>query len=108
MTVLDFSRTLSVTDAAARGVAGLVKDAEAGHDILVERRGVPVAAVVSTRQLEAIRHLEADLRDAVLVLTRMATDSGVRAPLDEAITAFGYTRAELEAELAADLAAGRE
>ncbi len=107
VTILASPRTVSVTDATARGVAGLIKDAE-GADIVVSRHGRPVAAVVSTRHLEEMRHLEADLLDVALVLVRAATDSGVRSSVDEAISTFGFDRAELAAELAADLAAGRE
>jgi hypothetical protein len=44
----------------------------------------------------------------VLLLARVATDTGVRTDLDDAISAFGFDRSELEAELDADLAAGRE
>jgi prevent-host-death family protein len=106
--VIPATRTISVTDAAARGVAGLIKDAEAGADIIVSRRGKPVAAVVSTRQLDQLRSLESDLRDAALVIIRAATDTGLRSSLDDAIAAFGFKRAELESELDADLAAGRE
>lgn len=51
--------------------------------------------------------LEVDLRETALILSRAATDTGDRTDLDEAITAFGFDRAELEAELDADLAAGR-
>jgi hypothetical protein len=38
----------------------------------------------------------------------MATDTGVGVELDQIISEFGFDRAELEAELDADLAAGRE
>ena len=102
------THTLSVTEAASRGVAGLVKDAESGDDVVVARHGRAVAAVVSMSHLQRIHSLEADLRDAALVLARAATDSGLRGSLDEAITSFGFDRAELEAEVAADQAAGRE
>ena len=98
---------ISVTDANARGVAGLIKDAEAGVDVIVTRRGKPVAAVVSTRQLEQIRTLEGDVLDAALAIVRAATDTGLRGSLDDTIAAFGFNRVELEAELDADLAAGR-
>lgn len=107
MALIDYSHPISVTEAASRGVAGLIMDAEAGADVVVSRRGQPVAAVVSTRQLDQLRSLEGDLRDAALVIVRAATDSGVRGSLDEAISAFGFNRADLEAELDADLAAGR-
>lgn len=99
---------VSVTDAAGRGVPGLVREAEQGHDIVVARRGQPVAAVISIKRLERLRDLEADLRSATLVLTRAMTDDGSRHELGDVISSFGFDRAELEAELAADLAAGRE
>ena len=38
-------------------------------------------------------------------MARLATDSGARTDLDEAIEQFGLTRAELEAELALDITA---
>jgi prevent-host-death family protein len=101
------AETISVTAASARGVAGLVRDAEDGHDVVVARRGEPVAAIVGMTRLAQLRELEQDLRSAALVLARAATDSGARVSLDEAIAAFGFDRAELEAELDADLAAGR-
>jgi len=98
------SNTVSVSDANARGVSGLLKDAESGSDVVVARHGRPVAAIVGIRRLEEIADLEADLRSAALVLARAATDNGVRLDLDEVINAFGFSRAELEAELDAELA----
>jgi hypothetical protein len=50
--------------------------------------------------------LERELRDTHLILTRVATDTGARTTFDEAIAAFGFSRADLETELEADLAAG--
>jgi prevent-host-death family protein len=108
MSVLDPARRISVTEAHSLGVSGLVRDAETGGDLVVTRHGQPVAAVVSTRHLDALRDLEDDLRDAALVVVRAASDAGVRGSLDDTIAAFGFDRAELEAELDADLAAGRE
>ncbi|CAN5792779.1 hypothetical protein BH24ACT3_BH24ACT3_09790 [soil metagenome] len=99
--------TLSVTEAAERGVSAIVRAAGEGRDIVVERHGQAVAAVVSMRRLSELAELEADLRSAALVLTRLATDDGRRTGLDDVIAAFGFDRAELEAELDADLAAGR-
>jgi prevent-host-death family protein len=98
---------LSVTEAAARGVAALVRDAGAG-DVVVSRHGKPVAAVVSMARLAELREVERDLRDLLLVVTRAAADTGERVGLDEAFTAFGVDRATLVAELAEDEAAGRE
>lgn len=101
-------RTLSVTAATGRGVAGLVKDAERGEDIVVERHGRAVAAVISVEHFEELNRVRADLTAAALVLARELTDSGDRTDLNDAIAAFGFDRAELEAELDADIAAGRE
>jgi hypothetical protein len=39
---------------------------------------------------------------------REVTDTGNRTDLNDAIAAFGFDRAELEAELDADIAASRE
>lgn len=100
MEVVDFpTRTLSVTEANARGVSGLLKDTENGTDTVVERHGRPVAAVISIGHLNELRTLEQDVRSTALVLTRIATDSGNCTALDEVIEAFGFSRRELEAEL---------
>jgi prevent-host-death family protein len=104
MALPEFAETLSVTDASSRGLAGLVRDAEHGHDVVVARRGAPVAAVIGMHRLAELRELERDLRSAALVLARAATDAGERVSLDDAIAAFGFDRAELEAELAAESA----
>lgn len=101
-------RHMSVTAASGRGVAGLVKDAEGGEDIIVERHGRAVAAVISVDHFTELHTMRADLTAAALVLARELTDSGRRTDLDDAISAFGFDRAELEAELDADIAAGRE
>lgn len=110
MSILEFhpERTLSVTAASGRGVAGLVKDAERGEDIIVERHGRAVAAVISVEHFAELNTLRADLTAAALVLARELTDTGHRTDLDDAIAAFGFDRAELEAELDADVAADRE
>jgi len=97
-------RTLSVTAATGRGVAGLVKDAERGEDIIVERHGHAVAAVISVKHFEELHRVRADLTAASLVLARELSDTGNRTELNDAIAAFGFDRAELEA----DIAAGRE
>jgi len=71
--------------------------------VIVSRRGKPAAVVVGVERLASILRREDDLRSAVLVLTRAATDDGNRTTLDSAIAAFGFERAELEAELDAEL-----
>jgi len=107
MTILPFPETMSVTEASARGVGAIVRAASEGHDIVVERHGQAIAAVVGMRRLGELCELEADLRSAALVLTRRATDNGRRTDLDDALAAFGFERAELETELDAELTAGR-
>lgn len=99
---------MSVTAATGRGVAGLVKDAERGEDIIVERHGRPVAALISVEHLNELHRVRADLIAASLVLARELSDTGNRTDVDDAIAAFGFDRSELETELDADIAAGRE
>jgi prevent-host-death family protein len=101
------SYVVSVSEATALGVAGLVRAAEQGEDVFVSRRGRPVAVMVSVDRLDRLRDLESDLRDVALVMARSASDTGSRIGLDEAIAALGFSRKELEADLDADLAAGR-
>ena len=107
MTMPVASYVVSVSEATALGVAGLVRKAEQGEDVFVSRRGRPVAVMVSVDRLDRLRVLESDLRDVVLVMARSASDTGSRIGLDDAIAALGFSRKELEAELDADLAAGR-
>lgn len=96
MTVLDHPREVSVTEAARRGVAGIVADAEAG-DIIVTRRNEPVAAVVSIQRLDRLERLIEDVRDLTLALARVATDDGDRVSFDEVLAAYGLTRDDLAA-----------
>lgn len=96
-------RSMSVTAANSRGVSGLIRDAECGSDIVVERHGRAVAAILSMRRLGELSELESDLRSAALVLARAATDTGQRTDLSDAIVALGFDRAKLEAELDAEL-----
>ncbi|GAA0985180.1 hypothetical protein GCM10009555_060180 [Acrocarpospora macrocephala] len=97
MAILRDPTELSVTEAAQRGVARLVADAEQGADLVVTRRHEPVAAVVSVRRLAELDEAAADLRDLALVLARAATDTGKRTSFDEVLAAFGHTRESLAA-----------
>ncbi|MEI7624291.1 MAG: type II toxin-antitoxin system prevent-host-death family antitoxin [Actinomycetes bacterium] len=101
------AESITVTEASRLGISDLVRRASQGHDIVVEKHGTPVAAVVGVARFEELEDLEADLRSAALVLSRLATDNGVRIGLDEVIDSLGFNRADLEAELDADLRAGR-
>ena len=78
---------VSVTEAAARGLPKLVREAELGENLVVERRGKAVAALISMQHLDEIRRLERDLQDSVLLLARLATDSGARTALDDDLAA---------------------
>ena len=100
------SENLTVTEASRLGVSDLVRRASQGNDIIVERHGTPMAAVVGVARFQELEELEADLRSAALVLARLATDNGERVDLDTVIVSLGFDRAELEAELDADLRAG--
>lgn len=100
--------SLSISDAAKRGVPGLARDAETGSSIVVERNHRPVAAIIGVNELHRYQEAERDLRDLAVVLIRTATDTGERTSLSDVLTRFGFDRATLERELDEDLAAGRE
>ncbi|MCW6008411.1 hypothetical protein K1W54_28290 [Micromonospora sp. CPCC 205371] len=97
MTILHDPQQVSVTEAAQRGVAGLVSDAEHGSDVVVTRRQKPVVAVVSMHRLTQIEEAVTDLHDLALVLARSATDKGRRTAVDDVLAAFGHTRDSIEA-----------
>lgn len=88
---------ISVTEASARGVARLAADAAHGTEVVVTRRGAPLAAVVSIERLTALDDLRDDLRDLALVIGRGADDDGRRTGIDDVLTAFGQTRDALAA-----------
>jgi len=97
MAILHEPTELSVTEAARRGVAGLIAQAEQGVDVVVTRHRTPVAAVVSMRRMADIERAAADLSDLALVLARAVTDKGRRTTLDSVIAAFGHTRHSIAA-----------
>ena len=94
---------MSITEANRAGLSGLVSAAEAGEEVSLSRRGRVVAEVVSTEELRALRADRDALRDAALVMTRLATDSGRRTGLDDVMEHFGIDRADLEQEINAGL-----
>jgi prevent-host-death family protein len=95
MTILAHPQEMSVTEAAQRGVAGLVTEAEHGTDVVVTRHRRPVAAVIAYSRLEELSRAAEDLRDLALALARKATDSGERTTLDDVLRAYGQTRESL-------------
>jgi antitoxin (DNA-binding transcriptional repressor) of toxin-antitoxin stability system len=95
--VLEDAETLPITEGGRRGVSKLVADAESGHAVVLQRRAVPVAAVISYDRVRQLAAMERDLVDAALILSRAATDNGNRTSLDDVIAGLGYTREQLEA-----------
>ena len=83
---------LSVTEASRRGIARLVADAAHGREVVVERHGRAVAAVVDVERFDEVLHLRDDLRDLALVVGRAAGDDGRRHALDDVVDAFGRAR----------------
>ena len=83
---------VSVTEASRRGVARLVADAAHGTEVVVERHGAPVAAVVAYDRYTELVQLRDDLRDLALVLGRTAGDVGQRHALDDVVDTFGRAR----------------
>ena len=93
----------SITDANRVGISGLVSSAESGRVVTLSRHGKPVAEIVSREEMDLLRRDRETLRDVVLVMTRMVTDSGNRTELDDAMEAFGIDRDELESEIRSGL-----
>jgi prevent-host-death family protein len=79
---------LSVTEAGRRGIARLVADAAHGDEVVVERHGTAVAAVVGIERLRELEALRDDVRDLALALARTADDDQHRTSLGEAMKAF--------------------
>lgn len=92
-----------MSEASARGVSSLAREAEQGNQIGLLRHGRRVAEVISTADFEHLHQENDELREAVLVMARYFTDSGVRTNLDTAIEYFGFSRDELVAELDEEL-----
>jgi prevent-host-death family protein len=79
---------VSVTEAGRRGVARLVADAAHGDEVVVERHGAPVAAVVGIERLRELEALRDDVRDLALALVRVADDDQRRVTLGEAMETY--------------------
>lgn len=94
---------LTISEANQTGISGLVSKAMAGEEIALSRHGKPSATFIATSELEELRKDSESFRDAALVMARIATDSGVRTDLDQAMDHFGISRADLEDEINAGL-----
>ena len=95
MAVIDTQHMISLSDAGKRGLSALVRDAEAGADQIVMRNNRAVAAVISIDRLEHLQQLEDDLADVALAAARLLTTSDERTSLDDVLSEFGFSRAEL-------------
>lgn len=91
MTLLNDTHELSVTEAAQRGVAGLVAEAEQGTDLVVTRRNKPVAVMIGIERLKELESTASDLCDLAMVLARSVTDSGRRTSLEDVLAAYDLT-----------------
>jgi prevent-host-death family protein len=91
--VADPVEELSVTEASRRGIARLVADAAHGTEVVVQRHGRPVAAIVGYERYTELEQLRDDLRDLALVIGRAVADDGRRTDLDDVVGAFGRARA---------------
>ena len=98
--------TITVSQATERGVSAILRQARDGQPLIVEKHGIPVAAVVGISRFEELEELERDLRSASLVLARLASDNGKRSTLDEVLASLGFDREILEAELESEIIAG--
>ena len=95
MALVDTADLISISDANKLGVSGLVRQAEAGRELVLLRNNKPVAAVVSMTRLKQLQQLQEDLLDASLAAARMASVGPDRHGLDEVLAQFGYTREQL-------------
>ena len=91
------AKTLSITQAAAKGVSGVVGLVEKGQALILERHGRPVATVLSIAKAAELEEYEQDLRSLALVLVRAATDNGERFTLNQAMELVGVTQSEIDA-----------
>ena len=103
--LLGSAQTFSVTEAAERGLPSVIRSASAGTDFIIERHGKPQAVILGIESINKLEELERDLQSAVLVLSRVATDSGNRTGIDEVLEQFGIDPAELRAEVLSDFRA---
>lgn len=95
--------TISITEANRTGISGLIASAETGKPVTLARHGRVVAEIISSEEVEQLRQDRDTLRDAALMMARVATDSGNRTSLDDAMESFGISRSEIEAEVDAGL-----
>ena len=95
MDLVDTADFISISDANRLGVSALVREAEAGHELIVLRNNKPAAVVVSIQRWEQLQRLQEDLIDLTLAAARSVTTGPDRYSLDEVFARFGVSREEL-------------
>jgi len=103
--LLPFAQTVSVSQAAERGLPSVIRSANEGVNFVVEKHGQPQAVIIGMERIARIQELERDLQSAALVMSRIATDNGNRTDIDTVIADFGFNPAELREKAAAEYAA---
>lgn len=93
--LVETTNLISISDASARGISALVREAEQGRERILVRNNQPVAALIAMSRLEALQQHEDDLLDIALASARMLTTGPVRHSLDDVLVRFGYTREQL-------------
>ncbi|MDQ2846237.1 MAG: type II toxin-antitoxin system prevent-host-death family antitoxin [Actinomycetota bacterium] len=94
--LVDTRDMLTVSDANARGVSGLVQDADEGRTRIITRNGKPAAAVVGIAELERLNELQENLTLTIAALARITTDNGNRHTLDDIAAEFGVDISEFD------------
>jgi antitoxin (DNA-binding transcriptional repressor) of toxin-antitoxin stability system len=100
MALIETSGLISVSEANSLGISRLVRDAEEGQDRVLLRNNRAVAAVVSMDRFERLQRaddLEADMIDLTLTLARLLTTGPVRHSLDDVLTRYNVSRADIAA-----------
>ena len=100
----DLNITLSVTEASAIGVSGIIKALDE-HEcpVILERHGKPVAKLISIEEADALEDLEEDLRLAALALSRSVPPPVADISLRNLVEGFGFDFDELVAEVDAEM-----
>lgn len=83
--------TLSVTEATALGVSGIIKALDE-HEcpVILEKHGKPVAKLISIEEAQALEELEEDLRLAALALSRSVPPPVSNISLRDLAEEFGF------------------
>ncbi len=96
---IDDAREVSFAEAERQGLDSLV-DEGTRRPITIRResgRGVVMVSIDTANAIMRMLEKRDELYDTVLVLARLATDTGERHDLDDVIDELGLTQAEIDA-----------